>query len=216
VITARRRIASTAVLALACVLLVPGAASGAANGAEDDALPPSGRKELVKLFRGRVEPLGLRITRAALVDADNLRSAEGTHLALYLEPTGAYSDADYLDGVAAVSRLFLPSVFRRWPGLQSFDVCQEPEPADDARAEPPPETQVFVLKPGIDRVHWKKADLADLLAAAADARADRGDERIDLSVFVASHLRDHPRYQDALAESPSGSPDAPASSDTYR
>ena len=170
----------------------------------------------MKLFRARVEPLGLRITRAALVDADNQRSAEGTHLALYVEPTGAYSEADYLDGVSAVTRRFLPSVFRRWAGLRSFDVCQEPKPADDTRAEPPPETQVFVLKQGLDRVDWKQADLADLLTAAADARADRSEERVDLSVFVASHLRDHPRYRDAVEKSQGGSPDAPASSDPYR
>jgi hypothetical protein len=213
---AGRRIVATAAVALACTVAVHGAAYGAARDGGHGALPPASRAELVKLFRGRLEPLGLRITRAALVDADNERSADGTHLALYVEPSGAYSDADYLDGVAAVSRLFLPGVFRRWPGLRSFDVCQEPKPADDTRAEPPPETQVFVLKQGVDRVAWKTADLAELLAAAADARAGRGETRVDLSVFVASHLREHPRYRDALEKSRPSSPDAPASSGTYR
>jgi hypothetical protein len=213
---AGRRIVTTAAVALACLLVAQGAAVGAAGDGRDGALPPPGRKELVKLFRDRLEPLGVRITRAALVDADNVRSADGTHLALYVEPTGAYSDTDYLDGVSEVSRIFLPSVFRRWPGLQSFDVCQEPKPADDAGAEPPPETQVFVLRRGIDRVDWKKAGLAEVLAAAADARADRGEARVDLSVFIASHLRDHPRYREAVEQSRGVSPEAPQSSDTYR
>jgi hypothetical protein len=215
VIAVRRRVVVATILALASTIGIAGVA-GAARNAGDGALPPAGRRELVKLFGARLEPLGLRITRAALVDADNVRSAAGTHLALYVEPIAAYADADYLDGVATVSRVFLPSVFRRWPGLRSFDVCQEPKPADDSRTEPPPETQVFVLKGGVDRVNWKKADLSDLLAAAEEARADRGEERVDLSVFVASHLRDHPRYRDAVEETPSGSPDAPASSDLYR
>ncbi len=209
----RRRIAVTAVLVLAGVFAAPG---GAASGATNNALPPSGRKELVKLFRARLEPLGLRITRAALVDADNNRSADGTHLALYVEPTGKYSDADYLDGIPTVSRLFLPSLFREWPGLRSFDICQEPKPADDSRAEPPPETQVFVLKQGLDRVKWKSADLGDLLTASAHAQLDRGAVRTELQVFVASHLRNHARYQDALEQSQGDSQDAPASSDTYR
>ena len=192
------------------------AASNSATGAAKDALPPSSRKELVKLFRARVEPLGLRITRAALVDTANHRSAEGTHLALYVEPTGEYSETDYLDGISTVSRLFLPSVFREWPGLRSFDVCQEPRPEDDRRAEPPPETQVFVLKQGLGRVHWKSADLADLLTAAADAKLDPSGERTELSVFVARRLRNNPRYADAFGQSQADAQEAPASSDTYR
>ena len=207
-----RKVATT-VLVLASVLA---AAGGGASGATNEALPPSSRKELVKLFRARLEPFGLRITRAALVDATNHRSAQGTHLALYVEPTRKYSDDDYLDGVSTVSRLFLPSVFREWPGLRSFDICQEPTPAEDNRAEPPPETQVFVLKQGLDRVNWRSADLADLLTASAHARLDRGRARTELSVFVALHLRNRARYQDALEQSQSDSQDAPASSDTYR
>ncbi len=68
----------------------------------------------------------MHITRAALVDAENRRSATGTHLAVYVEPDGAYSPTAYLAGTATVSRVFLPFVFDRWPGLRSFDVCQEP------------------------------------------------------------------------------------------
>ena len=36
--------------------------------------------------------------------------------------------------------------FERWPGFTSFDVCQEPLPADDARPEPPPITKVDLTK----------------------------------------------------------------------
>ena len=42
----------------------------------------------MKLLGPKLEPLGLHITRAALVDTENRRSATGTHLAVYVEPDG--------------------------------------------------------------------------------------------------------------------------------
>jgi hypothetical protein len=191
--------------------------AGAATGDSDRRLPPSSRKELVQLFGAKVEPLGLHITRAALVDTENRRSAAGTHLAVYVEPVGAYSPTQYLTGTATVSRVFLPLVFNRWPGLQSFDVCQEPLPKTDNRAEPPPETQVFVLRGGVDAVDWKHADLAELLAQGVRASNEAGDSgQVSLSVFVAKHLRALPEFRDASDRATSAAQTETSSSTEYR
>jgi hypothetical protein len=180
-------------------------------------LPPSSRKELVKLLGPKIEALGLHITRAALVDAENRRSATGTHLALYVEPDGAYSRTDYLAGTTTVSRVFLPLVFDRWPGLRSFDVCQEPLPETDDRAEPPPETQVFVLREGVDAVDWRHADLAELLAQGVRASNEAGDSKqVEFSVFVAKHLRALPEYKDAFDRATADVQTKPTSSTEYR
>jgi hypothetical protein len=180
-------------------------------------LPPSSRKELVRILGPKVEPLGLRITRAALVDADNQRSSTGTHLAVYVEPVAVYSPTDYLDGTATVSRAFLPFVFERWPGLRSFDVCQEPPPDVDSRDEPPPETQVFVLRRGMNAVNWKTADLAVLLAEAARADQAAGNTgRPALSVFVARHLQTEPEFLAAYDQASSEPRTEPESSNSYR
>jgi hypothetical protein len=164
-------------------------------------LPPADRASLVKIFRPLVAPLGLRVTRAALVDTKNRRSATGTHLAVYVEPAGAYTPEQYIDGLVTVSRVFIPQVFRRWDGLRSFDVCQEPRPASDASAEPPPETQVFVRRRGVRALDWQHADLTALLTAAKQAVSGPDPVPIALTVYVAKHLRDVPAYASAAAES---------------
>ena len=154
----------------------------------------------MKLLGPRVEPLGLHVTRAALVDSENRRSATGTHLAVYVEPDGAYTPAEYLAGTVTVSRVFLPFVFDRWPGLRSFDVCQEPVASADDRSEPPPETQVFVRRRGAGALDWEQADLAALLAESGRAAREAGDSTPEaLTLFVAKHLRRAPEYQDAVA-----------------
>ena len=52
----------------------------------------------------------------------------------------------YVEGIAAASRVFLPNVFARWPGLESFDVCQEPPASADEPKDPPPVTQIEVTR----------------------------------------------------------------------
>lgn len=212
--------AVTAVTAVTVALITAAmATSVAANPSSSlsKALPPSSRKELVKIFASKIAPLGLHIPRAALVDSENRRSATGTHLALYVEPDGDYSPAEYLLGIATVSRVFLPFIFNRWPGLRSFDVCQEPLAQVDNRSEPPPETQVFVLRRGVDAVDWKHADLAELLAEAARASREAGDSgQVELSVFVAKHLQTVPEFKDAFARAADDLQTEPTSSTRYR
>jgi hypothetical protein len=195
----------------AALVLMPVAAPVAAA---DAALPPSARKDLVAIFTPKVRALGLRVTRAALVDTANHRDAHGTHLAIYVEPTGDYTAQDYVDGVVDVTRAFLPYVFTRWKGLRSFDVCQEPGPAVDARREPAPETQVFASRAGSRTIDWSTADLATLVARSEAAASTGGARPVAFSVFLAAHLRDSPAYQATVGTTGSGTPEPPTTS-TY-
>jgi hypothetical protein len=213
----RSRLHAVAVVSVATAVVLTSATGGAATGDSRRRLPPSSRKELVRVLGPKVAPLGLHITRAALVDTDNRRSANGTHLALYVEPDGAYSPAEYLAGTATVSRVFLPLVFDRWPGLRSFDVCQEPPPEVDDRPEPAPETQVFVRRGGRDAVDWQNADLAELLAQGVRASNEAGgSKQVKLSVFVAKHLQTIPEYKDAFDRATAELQTQPSSSTQYR
>ena len=160
--------------------------------------PAASRKELVAIFAKKVKPFGLRVTRAALVEPAAGARPRGTHLAIYVEPTGDYTIDDYLDGTVSVSKVFLPYVFDRWKGLKSFDVCQEPRPAVDDRPTPAPETQVYATRAGSKLVDWKTVDVATMIHTSKDAAAatpTNGD--VPFSVFVAKHLQNTPGYQDA-------------------
>ena len=189
------------VAALALVVVVAFAVSGglaATAGASNksSSLPPSARKDLVAIFATKVKPFGLRVTRAALVNPEQERDAKGTHLAIYVEPTGDYTPQDYIDGTVDVSKVFLPYVFTRWKGLKSFDVCQEPRPAVDDRPSPAPETQVYATRAGSKLVDWKTVDVATMIRTSqeqAAATPTNGD--VPFSLFVAKHLQITPAYE---------------------
>jgi hypothetical protein len=177
-------------------------------------LPPAARKDLVAIFGPKVKQFGLRVTRAALVDPENKRSARGTHLAIYVEPTGAYTPQDYIDGTVDVSRVFLPYVFQRWKGLQSFDVCQEPHPEVDDRLSPPPETQIFASRAASKKIDWPTVDVATLVADSNTEAAAAGAARpVAFSLYVAAHLQLTSAYQSAVGDTTAGS--APATTPAY-
>jgi hypothetical protein len=165
-----------------------------------DRLPPATLAAIAPQFADDLRPLGVRLTRAALIDVGDgqyTRSSAGTHLALYVEPTGAYTGTDYVDGLFTVTDVFAPEVFERWSGLESFDVCQEPPESGDSRREPDPITQVNLTRAQAEAIDWDddEAGTATLLAASADQ--PRGDEivtRIDRSLTV------QPAYREALAD----------------
>jgi hypothetical protein len=157
------------------------------------------------MFRDELKPLGLRVSRGLLQNLETYKEdPNGTHLALYLEPTSSkYATVDYVHNFARITRVFVPMVFDRWKGLTSFDICQEP--ANDPRDEPPPVTQIFVTRSALDRVGtWKKATLRELLAAAPKDRRQRG---ADYYVYFDNDVRQDPTFQQAA--------DA-AGYDTYR
>ncbi|MFQ5948620.1 MAG: hypothetical protein ACE5KX_07160 [Acidimicrobiia bacterium] len=134
--------------------------------AATEPLPPPDRASLVEIFGAMVEPMGLRITRASLVDrADFERSPTGTHLALYVEPIGDFTADQYAQHIVPLAQVFLPLVFDRWPGLESFDVCQEPPPEVDDSPVPPSVTVVEVTRQQAEAIDWAAIDLAGLIAA---------------------------------------------------
>ncbi|MQA98987.1 MAG: hypothetical protein GEU78_01620 [Actinobacteria bacterium] len=149
------------------------------------------------MFDDELEPFGLRLTRGALIDISGDKyepSDEGTHLALYVEPgSDAYSGLDYLANLVPLTKVFLPEVFDRWPGLMSFDVCQEPPGALDSDEEPPPETQINVSRVQSDTIDWGTVDDVDLLAAAFG-------EPPQVRLVISERIRALPEYDELVAE----------------
>ena len=178
------------VLALVVAALLLGAACSSSSDTDDETLPPNDFGELADIFDSELRPLGLRLTRGALVDTDDggyRRSDRGNHLALYVEPTGAYSPEDYARGIVPTAQVFLPDVFERWPELETMDVCQEPLPGTDDREEPPPVTQLYVARAESHSFDWENARLADVVSAAALGR--RG-----FTLYVAPAVSADPSY----------------------
>jgi hypothetical protein len=207
-----------ATLLLAPVALLSGTADSATVAAVPAArpLPPSARKDLVAIFGPQVRRFGLRVTRAALVDTEQKRDPHGTHLAIYVEPTSDYTPQDYIDGTVDVTRVFLPSVFARWKGLRSFDVCQEPRPAVDDRLSPPPETQVFATRAGSRMIDWSTTDVATLVSTSAQEAASAGAARpVAFSLYVAAHLLNTPAYQEAVGTGTGDTTSAPPTTYEY-
>jgi hypothetical protein len=162
----RRLFGIAAAGALVCTAAVS-CSSGSGNGDSAKALPPNDKAAIERVFAPALKQLGVRLTRGALVDLKTGKpSATGTHLAVYVEPTGDYTPEDYARGTVKTLRAFIPVAFERWGGLTSFDVCQEPLPAADARPEPPPITKVDLTKAASGKVRWDDLDLARLLRDA--------------------------------------------------
>lgn len=173
----RIRSAAAGAVVLAAALGACGSDPGGA-GTDGDAtldasdvrpLPPNDPTTLAQIYDPLLEPMGLRITRGALVDrADGGYEVtdDGTHLALYVEPTGEYTDDDYLAGVWDVAALLTPDVFARFTDLVSYDVCQEPHPNEDDRPEPPPVSQLDITRDAAGQIDWADGSLPDLVAAS--------------------------------------------------
>jgi hypothetical protein len=158
-------------------------------------LPPNDVVALRALYNPVLEPMGLTLTRGELIDLSNdgyEPSDTGTHLALYVEPTGPYTDAQYVEGFWDVASLVTPDVFARWSGLVSYDICQEPLPADDDRATPFPVTQVNLTRAAAETIDWENGSLADLIVASRENR--------DIKIVVNRDLRSTPEYQAVLDE----------------
>jgi len=156
-------------------LLLVAALSGAACASDNEerSLPPNDLEQLADIFDPELEPLGLKLTRGALIDTGEGRyrpSDTGRHLAVYVEPSGEYTPAEYAEGIVPSAQVFLPAVFDRWPDLKTMDVCQEPLPGEDDRKEPPPVTQLYVSRAEASDVDWERVTLTELLASTEPAR----------------------------------------------
>jgi hypothetical protein len=153
-------------LLLVGAMLGTGASGRAATRSRD--LPPSDHDALVRIFDPLLKGLGLHTTRASLQSGETYApDPHGTHLAVYVAPmTNSYTDAKYVTNFVKVARVFLPMVFDRWKGLESFDVCQEPRPGVTNSPEPAPITQILVSRRGLTSVGWPHATLTDVVIAA--------------------------------------------------
>jgi len=137
----------------------------AATTTEPAALPPHTFEALAPLLDPLVAPLGFRVTRAALVSLATYETVpDGTHLAVYVEPR----EEPTIDAVAAatvpLAAVFLPEVFLQWPGLLSFDICQERYAAGEQGTPPPPETVLNVTRELALGIDWDTVTLAELLS----------------------------------------------------
>ena len=132
--------------------------------------PPAKSLDLAPIYGAQLARLGLRLTdRGGLIDVSGdgyAPSPNGTHLALYVEPIGTRTVAQYIEGIRAVPLVFA-DLFRRWPSLESYDVCQEPIGTDGTTAaEPVPVTQIALTKAQAGAIEWSSITVADLVKAA--------------------------------------------------
>jgi hypothetical protein len=184
----------------------PGPADGLPAFDARQQLPPNDVGSLRALYDPALAKLGVRLTRAELIDVTNSLyepSNDGRHLAMYVEPIADYSSDQYVNGFWTVSALITPDVFARWPELESYDLCQEPLPAVDDSPEPFPVTQINISRAAAESIDWKDGDLVDLLTVART--------NPDLRIIVNRQIRETPAYAaaDAAAKTKAGLDPAP-------
>jgi hypothetical protein len=158
-----------------------------------EGLPPASALDLEPIYGEALAALGLRLTdRGGLIDRSGggyEPSPTGTHLALYVEPIGERTTAEYIDGIADVAVVF-SDVFDRWAGLVTYDVCQEPVDAEanDYGREPPPVTQIELTRDEAAAVDWSTVTVEEMVAASlADPPG--------LALRVSSTLALDPAYE---------------------
>jgi len=162
---------------------------------------PADLGEVEAVFADDLAAIGLRLTdRGGLLERGGYTpTSEGTHLALYVEPTTARSPDEYAEGILATARLLGPEVMRRWPGLESFDVCQEPPSSAERTTVPPPLTQLDMTRAEVERLSWDGLTLPELLADASERGAS------GMRLYVADEIQAAPVFV-AAAEA-AGLPD---------
>lgn len=213
------RRASLRALAVAVALLIP-AACGAdatptsapttANAVSTAAalLPPADRSQtlppndlaaLRRLYDPALATMGLRLTRGQLIDLSKgsyTPSSTGTHLALYVEPIGEYTDDQYAQALWDLAALVTPDVFARWADLRSYDICQEPLPSVDDDPEPFPVTQVNITREAAATIDWENGSLGDLVRAARSNK--------DVKLVVSRAVRLSAAYKAAVGSADPG------------
>lgn len=166
----------------------------------DADLPPPGALDLEPLYGEALAAMGLQLTdRGGTIDRSGggyVASPEGTHLALYVEPIDDRTTQEYIDGILDVALVF-SDIYDRWPGLESYDVCQEPADPDGTQGpEPLPVTQIELTRAESDAIDWDRVTVEDLVQGSlADPPT--------LALRVSAELAAEPAYQ-ALAGADGG------------
>jgi sulfur carrier protein ThiS len=161
----------------------------------DGELPPPGPFDIEPLYEEELAALGLQITsQGGLIDRSDggyEPSSEGDHLAIYVAPMEGYTAEQYIEGIRSVAIVF-DDVFERWPGLASYDVCQEPIPTADGRRQVPI-TQIELTRAEAEALDLEEMTVADII------RASRADPP-GLALRVNGSLANDPAYQAMLAD----------------
>jgi hypothetical protein len=167
------------------------------NAALGGNLPPKDVADLAPLYADQLAAIGMKLTpRGGLIDTSGggyEHSNAGSHLALYVEPTGPRTNAEYIAGIRDVGAIFADDIFARWPGLKSFDVCQEPPTALDASPEPVAVTQIVLTREQAAAIDWKTVTVAQLVAGARASSPM-------LQLTVSSLISGDPDYQALAAD----------------
>ena len=207
-------------LLLAAVLAAGVAACGDDDGAEGEpippsdgsttttvdpaTLPPSQALALEPIYADALADVGMQLTdRGGTIDRRGggyVASPTGTHLALYVEPIDEGRSLDeYYDGIVDVAVVF-SDLFDRWPGLETYDVCQEPTDPDGTQGpEPLPVTQIELSRAQSEAIDWESVTVEDLV------RASRADPP-ELKLRVSAEMAAHPPYAALVAGDESNTP----------
>lgn len=165
-----------------------------ASGLDGD-LPPVDPLALAALYGDALEARGVELTdRGGLIDrTDGYEvSADGTHLALYVAPIGERTEQQYIDGIAELARVFLTDVFERWPGLETFDICQERSSEQVEKGYVATVTQIDISREVAETIAWSNASLADLY------ESELTEDGFTMAVF--GELGDHEQVSAARSE----------------
>ena len=168
-------------------------------------LPPNDVGSLRELYDPALAKLGVRMTRAELIDITDSRyvpSNDGRHLAMYVEPIADYTDEQYVNGFWTVSALITPDVFERWPELESYDICQEPLPRSTTGPSPSRSRRSTSLERRRRRSIGKRRSRRSARGLATNP---------DLTIVVNRAIRQTPTYMaaDAAARTKAGLNPAP-------
>ncbi|MET0902374.1 MAG: hypothetical protein ABWZ52_03965, partial [Acidimicrobiales bacterium] len=141
--------------------------------------------------------IGMKLTdRGGTIDRAGggyVASPTGRHLALYVEPIDDRTIDEYFDGILDVALVF-SDIYDRWPGLETYDVCQEPTDPDGTQGpEPLPVTQIELTRAQSDAIDWETVTVEDLV------RASRADPP-ELTLRVSAQMAAHPAFAGLAAE----------------
>lgn len=152
-------------------------------------LPPHTLQGLAPILDPLVEPLGFRITRGSLISLTTYNpTPDGTHLALYVVPLEDAGPDQYAERIVPLAAALLPFVFEAWPGLESFDVCQEPF-GWEAPGTPPSLTILDLDRYPAEQIDWTTVDLPGLIRASSDSSA--------ITLTASEEIRDGAVWQAA-------------------
>ena len=175
---------------------VPATSGSSRATADPETLPPARALDLAQLYGDALAAIGMKLTdRGGTIDRSDggyVASPTGRHLALYVEPIADRTMEQYFDGIRDVALVF-SDVYERWPGLETYDVCQEPTDPDGTQgAEPLPVTQIELSRAQSDAIDWADVTVDELVQAS---RADPP----GLTLRVSGEMAAHPAYAALIA-----------------